>query len=49
MAKIAVQMLFEPTKIRKEKMEYTAIGGLLNKSRFPLKPYVNDRINNLNY
>lgn len=48
LAKTAVQMLFEPNKIRKEKSEQTVIGSFLNRTRFPLKPYVIDRINALN-
>ena len=41
-------MLFEPATIRKEMQEMTVIGSFLNRTRFPLKPYVNDRLSKLN-
>lgn len=49
LAKTAVHMLLEPHKVRKERLENALIGSFLNRTRFPIKAYVNDTINKLNY
>jgi len=49
LAKTAVQMLLEPNKIRRECQDMTLVGSFLNRTRFPLKPYVNDMLTRLNY
>lgn len=42
-------MLFDPKKIQKCREEESVIGNFLNMTRFPIKSYVNDKINKFNY
>lgn len=49
LAKTAIRMLFEPESINQELIDETVIGNFIKRSRFPLKHYVNDRLERLNF
>lgn len=44
LAKTAVSMLFKPKDIELERRNKTVIGNFLNRTRFPIKSYVNAQI-----